>query len=465
MSRVLTLPTVGTQTAGSILGTMPGIRPILDPGLAVILSKATAWYSARDITSPTQQSLPNRVNSAADPAVIGSTAGEDTNDPAQLPHDGDYVRSDGSASSRWVASESLTNPGYSNAHTVIYDLGPAAYTHTSADTFQCPGGTMRSSGDTGVMVYCTATLVRAFGRDRTGSSYDTGNTAAAPRRFIKAEMRVGEGLFLELSDDGVTWEAVDSDLGNVQGHTDDFNLAYGGVAYSPAVNPWGSAFKSMEVYNDDVLIARIDPGRDGNGLGTFTDPISGLELTFTDGGDLTYVDSPRILFDGTDDFIQLPASDTPTAQGGDSYTAVIRLNRSGAWDGNTEYLFSSDTTLNGIALYTFGSGRINALIGGDGGSAGSNHSDPAPTDAPLVAAVVLGSGTVACYRSDVGLDPASSTGSVGTVSHVAPKIGMRASPLVLPFGPGSLEVVLFDGVSLTEAELDAVSAYLLAGAV
>lgn len=123
-----------------------------------------------------------------------------------------------------------------------------------------------------------------------------------------------------------------------------------------------------ELAIDGVVVSSVSATDKPAGVDTWTDPVSGQGLRLESTGGVTgarHVTESALVFDGVDDFLQLPASATPTAtktSGG--YTFKIRVTLGTEHGSASSRLFSTEASNNnGVRLYVTGTGNLVLLVG------------------------------------------------------------------------------------------------------
>jgi hypothetical protein len=330
-------------------------------GALAILQSAISWYDARDLTSTTQQTLPNRVGAGV--ATFGSTPEADTNDPVRLPWDGtDYVYL----------------PGTSGNHlSVARGAGWAATTHITATRLDNTTATFVSTADPIVV----------GGTSLTAGSY---------RRF---DLRDTDGAgTLRATIDLATETLGQSSWTATTGQTVTVNRATSGLTTAVATRP----------------IA---------------------------------------LFDGVDDFIQLPASDTPTFTATTGEHTVLLLYRVSAVPASGARLWSAETGAN-VGLYVRAvTANVAAAV-----NVTTTPSLAGTVGAITAVAAVADDGTLATWVPNTMSSTQNITGF--TFTHTTPRINGRAYTSI-SFLPMEFFACVQWNRALTAQELNDVSAYLL----
>lgn len=210
---------------------------------------------------------------------------------------------------------------------------------------------------------------------------------------------------------------------------------------------------------------------DGSGLQQTPSRIGSKVITLgsttgVDTNDPTYTAGPPAYWinDGTDDYLQLPAADAPTFANGTSgaYTAMVVAMRTGVTAGN---YFSSNANTTGIKLLANSSG-VQAFTGNGGASAATT----ALTDTLNIIgayAFSYGSSSLFCYyhngTSSTVTASASTAGITSGITHLSPRTYSLAASVSGAAGIRRVySVVVWNGLSKTRTELDAVAAYLIA---
>jgi hypothetical protein len=103
-------------------------------------------------------------------------------------------------------------------------------------------------------------------------------------------------------------------------------------------------------------------------------------------------------------------------------------------------------------------------VGGSTGFAFRDTAGPSlAAGEKFVVALVQDEGMLYGYRNGVGMTAGTSTADVGTVTHAAPKLAARADGLAAYGTVGPLASISIPGQALTLAQLDDISAQLIAG--
>jgi hypothetical protein len=177
------------------------------------------------------------------------------------------------------------------------------------------------------------------------------------------------------------------------------------------------------------------------------------------------VTRPVPLLDGTDDYIQLPASDTPdfTATTG-KYTVVVAFRvHQVSTTFNDLWGSRSSATIGANLYWDSGNPRLGLKVAGaDSGVFHAVRGVYTVGELAVVAAV-FDEGQFRIYENANGLSVPNSYASVGAITHATPRINTYGY-LVSSSTP--LEVFscrTFKGQALTETELDAIAAELIAG--
>lgn len=418
------------------------------------------------------QELPNRVNAAADEATVGSTTGVDTNDPTGLTHDGDhYIRVPGTADNNFSVPDEAALDIVGDLEIV---LRLSAFDWTPAST-----SLVLTKGT----AYSVSTLASGDLRlNHSGANYDS--TVVVPFtdadwQWIKITRRQSDGRiqFLYAADQSIepsSWTQLGAD---VTGATSDLStnstaLSCGGVG---ATLPFGGEYKRVIVRDgiDGTTVLDVNPAND---IDTTSDPDAGQSsFTATTGQTVTVnrgtsglttavVTRPVALLDGTDDYIQLPASDTPTftaTTGKHTFVVCFRKPVANA-SGSKRFLSFEGAVNDGVHLFIDPSDNIDALVGGASALksiSGGAHSEGTMT----VAAVIIDDGTAYVYDSVNGRSAGSDITTVGTITFASGRVGSRAYTVADLHPFEFFNNLQFPGVALTEAQLDTLSATLIAG--
>lgn len=428
------------------------------------------------------QELPNRVNAAADEATIGSTTGVDTNDPTGLTHENTnhYVYLPG------VATNYLSVPDEAALDiagdiTVVFRGTPDDFTPsgtnsmllklsaTAGYTFQIlAAGTLRfawGDGSGQVLAVSTATWASVGSPEYVAATLDVDNGAS------------GYDVRFWYGDNGTSWAQLGATVTGGSTTSISANTAIAQMGF----NYIGTAKRL--VVADGIGASGVPGGTTvldinfANDIDTTTDPDAGqTSFTATTGQTVTVnratsglttavVTRPVALLDGTDDYIQLPASDTPTftATTG-KHTAVLVRRGHNNPVGAVSVLDARSVSGSGSAFMEAEvAGSIRARIRGASLTVTVTTVGTALNNGTLqVVACVVDDGTVYMYNDLDGVSASSSIAAIGATTSTDPRIGSTA------YSVGSLsdgEIVAnlnFPGVALTEAQLNTLATTLLA---
>jgi hypothetical protein len=170
-----------------------------------------------------------------------------------------------------------------------------------------------------------------------------------------------------------------------------------------------------------------------------------------------------MLLDGSNDYIQLPAGDTPTftaTTGEEAVMVVARIHDLSA--GGLLYSAGASGS-EAFRLNMSSGGNLTALVGDSVGTTVASTSPGTGLDDSTLRAYagVVDDGTVAAYTSGQGIDATpDSIAALGTLQHLVPRLGSRAGSVSVPLRGEIMAFVRWPR-ALTATELDAASAFLL----
>lgn len=431
------------------------------------------------MTESAVQELPNRVNTGASTAVRGSTTGVDTNDPLFLTHDGSHYV--------WFPGASGNNLGWPGA--LAFADGVTTSFRFKKDVDDWDGGTEywfnHASGGRCYLIR-TSTGMRVY-FSRTSDSASVNFTVITDVEMAAAEwvqVEIGwkaSGLhdltgYTSLDavgdHDSVTWTA--SSLGVVN-PPDPCNIpTTGGTEYigSTTVQPIQGFLYQFAALTDGAETVVVDPGAD---IDTSADPDAGqTSFTASTGQTVTVnrassglttavVTRPVALFDGTDDYLQLPASDIPSYTLASGKYSVVVLFRSHfsvgfgrLWSSEGSANRGVNIQLNATTAYVYQRDTPTALF--------QTRTYSAHGDLVCVAAVI-DDGTMYAYTNTGGLSAGADISVLTEEPDFAssPRVGVLAYGVTSRYTGEVFSVLIFDDYALNEAQLDTLSTKLIAG--
>lgn len=176
------------------------------------------------------------------------------------------------------------------------------------------------------------------------------------------------------------------------------------------------------------------------------------------------VTRPILLLDGSDDYVQLPAGDTPHVTNSTGSFSMLVLTRS--FTSHTGIVLSTDVTQDtGIAAYVHTDLSWHTRVG----AFGQGESTRAPgagtvfngTLRALGMVVTPGSpSTSKAYERQAGFGTAANI-TANPVTHNPPRVGTRAYNTSLPLKGEVASIVLYNGAALAAASMNTASDYLL----
>jgi hypothetical protein len=430
------------------------------------------------------QQFPSRIN-PADIAVLGSTTGADTNDPLYLAHTGEhYVFLSG------VAGNHFTTPSTAALQiTGDIDLRAEAALDnwaSSVQTLVAKYGTTGNQRSYWLRVAASGVLELVFSSDGTNPIFAVSTVAtgfaAGTRRWVRATLDVDDGAGNRVvqfftSTDGVTWTQLGTTV-TTAGTTSIFagtsSLSVGATVESESNRLTGNVY-AAEVRNgiNGTVVASFNPNRDINTAGNpdagQTSWVSATGETWTvnrsaTGRKTAVVTRSVWQFDGSDDYIQLPAADTPTFTATTGKHTVIVAGRFHAAGTAFHRIWSSESATNvGAHLTLWGSGsrEIRSVTGG---STSLSRALGTYTDSAMwVVAFVQDDGNVRGYLNGT-LSANTSTTGVGTVTHGTPRVGSQANAVGSVIRGSEIFLVRsLPGVALTATELAAIESTIRRG--
>ncbi len=418
----------------------------------LVAQTATHWYDTRTVGNTSQLLANLGTDSAA--AVRGSTTGADNNDPLVLPHDGgDYVWMPGTAGNDLTSATTHTVGQGTDPLDVRMDVKSDAGTSHYPIFGGITGGLYLAAG-TGVAFFTYDPSYRdAF------VTLPVDLQSGTKRRKLRA---VATPNGVDTVNVEYFWKPTGSifdDSGWVSFATNSLPYSGGvwrGTAESLAIAP--APINSIPIssfaaqWKNSTTTVQFDPSESLLGAWTITRSATGLKTTL--------VTSSVDVFDGSDDYWQLPDSATPTwtATTGE-YTAVM-LGRWHDDPGGFKRYFSSETSSNiPWAVQTTGSETFYCRAEGSTAPASTSQTTSIPYGDLYVVAGVIDDGTMAVFSDVDGLGSPTSITGIGSFTHQAPRIGAQAFNGASALESETFATLVFDR-ALSETELDDLSAYL-----
>lgn len=432
-----------------------------------VIRGASAWYDLRDLTSTTQQTLPNRNNPSATAAQFGSTSGSDTNAPTLIPFEGGapFVRIPNAAGN--YLGSSLTAPVDGQTYVeVVARLRPRSLAGNI--TF---GGT--ASTHLGVYLRTDGKLnIYHLNTTTAGAVGNAPSSAAIPSYAVDTwywvKLRLTQATAVceywysteSVTDPAqVTWIALGAPQTGTragEGFATTSQTIINVGSYSTGLAPgapfdiqhfainWsGQAWKSWT----------CDTGQSTNNTLTVVRATSGLTTAV--------VTRPLAMEDGTDDYLLYPSTDTPTFDAATGKFTVLQVAR--LWvngGGAFSRVWASESATNRGAFIAVSDAAFSyrAFVGGTTTFI-ATATKTFTQGALHTVAMVCDSGAAAIYTNEAGLSATTSYAGVGTIVFADPRSGN--SPAGGPAEQELYATIIFPGRALTAAELDAASAYLL----
>lgn len=407
----------------------------------------------------------------------------DTNDPVFLPHDGrHYVWKPAPLGNHIIVSSrpvltALTSIEF--AVRVSHVTMPASTPTIMGSRSSQQNMSLDASGKLRVAMYNTSAqwMGLAFSPTAIPTATLTGGTKVWLRARLTASTALCEYWFsTDDTDDAdavTTWTSLGSVTGALAGNptADTDNTRVIGSASvgldGVAARYYAARFMYNGVTTETWRASDIDTSADPD-AGQSSHVSGGVTWTVARGSSglkTAVVTRPVWLFDGVDDFVQLPSTDTPTfTPTTGKHTVIVAYRRHNVDASVYERLFSSESASNnGLHLFfELNSHTVRALVGGATTSTAVTAGTGTAGALEVVAAVV-DTGTLRAYRFGTGLSSSVSITGVGTITHSQPRLGC------VPYGTSSLSepgVVLcrsLPGVALTASELDAVATTIRRG--
>ena len=452
------------------------------------------------MSESTTQEIPDRLTFGGKVAIRGSDtdAGGDTNDPVWLDHDGThYMHTNATVAGNVAWSSFNVGASMTASSTMEYTWRGVLPDNSTARYLM--GGYY--SYDSFSVDAVDRLVVGSYGSVRIGGAVSSALPSIPTTPiWLRGHLDVATAVcsywysFDSTSDpDAVSWTSLGTPTGSsagmephsfLSGAAVGSALLVGGSSHSSTTSSYFGTYYAKFDYSDSVDTGPLvfDPASDIDtsadpdaGQASWTDSVSAKTWTVNrsaTGLKTAVVTRPVLLFDGTDDYLQLPAADTPsfTATTG-KYTVVIASREANAVAGNHAATFDSQSAnLNGMKFMHYGTpyagdaGKWAIRVGGATTFATNQHQSAAVYNEIRTIAVVVDDGALSMWIDGVAssANPVSITG-VGTITHETPKIGRAAYGAFLPYAGEVFDALIFDGVALTETQLDALSVKLLAG--
>lgn len=437
-------------------------------GIKTLQDKGTGLFVARGLTADSQE-ITNLLDPDGDKATIGSTTGSDSNDPRI------YTNTNGSSVFQFAkeSGNSLETPSLSttvnSSIQIVFDFGDRGFQESSSG-FACPGG-YAASLTSGIFPYHqTDGRIRVFGGATTSIDFTTTEPIPTGTKFLRLSLVMGKGVDVHLSSDGGSWTLHHAHAQtSLSAITSNLRAAVGSVPYSSSSFPFDSQVRSLTVYVDGELNTVIsasdwvDAGTPISSFSASTGQTVSINRSST-GFKVVGLLAGQVVVqsNGTDSYVQLPASCTPTcseAVGG--YTVLQTGRRFGDSGGLLKRAFSAESANhNGLYIGMIGGTNPRARFGGSISFVTENPPGNSADGVFDTVGLRQDGGSLLAYcRSEGGLSsgPQDTTG-VGTPTFSAPRIhspGFTVSGANEDWGATAVFLQ-----ALTEAEMDAVAAYM-----
>jgi hypothetical protein len=465
---------------------LPGLDPThetnasptgIQLGISTIINKAAGFFHLNGVSESVQE-LTNYVDTGGDKATIGSTTGSDTNDPAiYAASDRAYIRTPGTSNNRaYIASSALTSTGLADG--LVYKTGRRMYDLNASQRILIAGS------DLAFDITSTDTL-RANWRD-SGGTYQTDMVTTATASFLYG---TDHGIGLHIVDANTvrfyykTGNQIERNtswtgwtlLEEVTSTGRSYNATWTGTSLDPTSNNNGNLHSSARLYDAylyngvEDLYTDINTDNPDANQTSFT-ATSGQTFTIsrsTTGLKTVAIKAGQTLAqsDGTDDYIQLPTSCTPTfTETTGEYTALVcfRSFNIGVTFINSRLLSSEQaSSSDGCYLGLNSSGypvtHVNGATGNTTESVAVNAEASGNTE---VAGILQDDGTLYAYLHGSGLSAGESTTTDGAVTHSTTTRLFSRQDAVTNVYNGDLFAAAIFLDALTLAEMDAVSQYL-----
>lgn len=170
------------------------------------------------------------------------------------------------------------------------------------------------------------------------------------------------------------------------------------------------------------------------------------------------VTRPMMTLDGSNDYVQLSASDAPTftATTGTFTACVVHLSPNNS--GNHVLWSSESASDRGALIFLDPAGSVLCRVGGTTTTVTPSISG-ADDNTIRMAALQFSGGVVRAYSNTHGMTAGTSTTGVGTIAHGTPRLGSRASATSTLYRGPILATAMFP-TALSLADLDRVYSYL-----
>ena len=438
-----------------------------DPGLAYIQDNATAWYNTTDLTTSSQEIVDQLGNHAN--AILGNTTGVDVTDPAIYVNDDHPIFQFSSNDGNYIDEDTPRAYAITTSLSITVDFGTTGLQVLNGFPFY--GIADNTSLNRLIMVHqgSNRQFDVFYNEANSGDSGDVQNfTIPLGTRYVRAIAEVGVGVYMQYSNDKTSW-TDSSAAGTVTATTTNANwrLRLGHSPYSTSAGENDGELVGVSAELDGTEVRRIDAQDNTTGSQTSFTSTYGINCTInrsSSGYKVVYVPAgePVIQTEGTSQYIQLPATLTPTTGESTGEFVVLMIQRvySGAASANQRW-FSSEAGngTNGYLLYTSNSTDIRAYYhGGTASTVDATYTQPTGTAYAVGLKHVTGS--LYSYLYGSGFSAAASTAGDGDAAHDTPRLFVRANNTSNAATLDWFSIVVFTE-DVTEANLDLVSAYLI----
>ena len=458
-------------------------RPDAIDGKAVAYSAGDTggfWFDASRVTELGQQELANNVfNVEGAKLQNGSSTSEDSNSAVFLPHDGrHYARMYENTGNDISAVDASTDVTGDSVFEFIGSLYDFSTNRNIVRKLTVSAGWAITTNASGAPVF----TFRDGGAARTHTStvpiaglFAPGEVFGLRFEFIADNGDSGTtGVWQYSKDRGDTWRHLDTSIvAGVATIDSQTTVSMGILCDSFGNSPADGTLEALRIYSAGSLVLDLDLSRD---IDTSSDPDAGQtsitprvgDVAFsvgraTSGLTTTIVTRPVILFDGTDDYLQLPSTSTPTYTATDGKLTVVVLFREQAVQLNGR-LWSNEAASGGFGstLYVTTGGTVAAFNRGVDGTTFTTARSVTLGDLSVVA-MIVDEGELYSYSTSGGMSASSDLTDDGVIAHGAPRAGTTlgtASPYM-----GEIFAVLhYPDKALSLAELTALDSYLRTGA-
>lgn len=459
-----------------------------------LLQRANVWIDAKDITTGDEQTLPNRGTDGGT-ATIGSTTGSDTNDPVLLPHSGEhYIWMPGSAGNRVtqtgatmadVAGTADVNQYFrvSVPSTVPNLNSVGGFWRDNASITDCGGLRWQSAASIGLLWKDGSLTTRSV---NVPHGHAAGDVVWFRVRYVYADPTNANATkwYLDTSAEDVAhWSDVTTwtNLGTYAhgsaealapttpslpwtvGNLPNVNNARNGIGsfYYGSFTVGGGAEQGVFAPANDINTSG-DPDA-GQSSWTSSTGETWTVSRGTTGSRAHVVTRPVAVSDGVDDYMTIPFTPSYTASAG--ALTVLWAGRIPTGMAAFDRLVSFESvSVNGLLIaVTSGAEKFGVWSGHGAASvnrqltSGENVND----NKVRWCAAVVDNGTLAAYTADDSAAPIALSASdpsflQGRVLGQAFTAGQSA-----PAAAG--QVVVFDGVALSQNEIEAVANKIIAG--